>query len=150
MRRVFALWWGSESVSAKVKKVRGQDCLAITPKSAAVAYGFFRSRCSHGAVMAGLVPQGARFNHKRIFGWPWDITRIVGYEWNISHFVRFVTMQSLAQEDQHVRTVVTVVIFCEDSLSVTRARGSRCSTIDRSERYERTTTPCSRMKSVTW
>ncbi|VDP33292.1 unnamed protein product [Heligmosomoides polygyrus] len=57
--RVLALWWGSGSVSVKVKKIRDKNCLAINPKSVAVAYAFFKSRCSHVAAMAGLVPQGA-------------------------------------------------------------------------------------------
>ncbi|VDL67784.1 unnamed protein product [Nippostrongylus brasiliensis] len=107
--RVLSIWWGSGSISMKCQRIMNKAFLSINPKAVAVAYSFFKMMCTHVAIMSGLVPLDARLNHKRIPGWPWDITRIVEYGWNMGRSMEWmVEAQSLAEENQHARTIVLV------------------------------------------
>lgn len=107
--RVLAVWWGTGSISEKCRRIMDKTYLAINPKAVAVAYSFFRRRCTHVAVMSGMVPAESRLNHKGLRGWPWDITRIVEQGWNLSRAMEWTAQaQNLAEEDQHARIVILI------------------------------------------
>ncbi|XGW28157.1 hypothetical protein V3C99_008173, partial [Haemonchus contortus] len=107
--RVLAIWWGEGSVSCKVQRIMDSSSLALNPKSVAVAYCFFRFRCSHVALMSGMVPQEARFNHTILPGWPWDTSRIIQYGWHMARSMEWSTIRPVvANANEHGRTVILV------------------------------------------
>ncbi|VDO92581.1 unnamed protein product [Heligmosomoides polygyrus] len=107
--RVLAVWWGTGSISEKCRRIMDKTYLAINPKAVAVAYLFFRRRCTHVAVMSGMVPAESRLNHKGLRGWPWDTTRIVEQGWNLSRAMEWTAQaQNLVEEDQHARIVILI------------------------------------------
>ncbi|KAK6018546.1 zinc knuckle [Ostertagia ostertagi] len=107
--RALAIWWGEGSISCKVQRIVNSSYLALNPKSVAVAYCFFKSRCSHVALMSGMVPQDARFNHTILPGWPWDTSRIIQYGWHMARSLEWSTISSVVSNaNEHARTVILV------------------------------------------
>ncbi|KAK6056783.1 zinc knuckle [Cooperia oncophora] len=107
--RVLAIWWGPGSIMCKAQRIADSSYLALHPKAVAVAYSFFRSRCSHVAIMSGLVPQEARFNHTTLSGWPWDTNRIIQYGWHLSRTMEWSDVsQKIMSANEHSRVVILV------------------------------------------
>ncbi|KAK6059634.1 hypothetical protein COOONC_02733 [Cooperia oncophora] len=82
--RVIAIWQGCGTLSEKIAWICDPLHRRITPRSVALSYAFFRSRCLHISVMAGMVSADDIMRHWPISGWHCDVPTIFELGWRIS------------------------------------------------------------------
>ena len=105
--RVIAIWQGCGTLAEKVAWILDPFHRRVTPKSVALSYAFFRSRCLHVSVMAGAVPPDGIMRHPEISGWSCDITQIFEAGWRIATRISWKTAQS-AVGREHRKMLILV------------------------------------------
>lgn len=105
--RCIAIWQGVGTRAEKVKWITDPDHRRITPKSVALAYAFFKSRCVHVAVMSSVVPKNGIMRHAHIPGWGGDITHIFESAWRIASNLSWEAAKG-AVGKEHRKVVVVV------------------------------------------
>lgn len=81
--RVIAIWQGAGSRAEKAAWILDPFHRRITPRSVALSYAFFRSRCVHVSVFAGIHANGI-MRHANVCGWSCDTSRIFELGWSLA------------------------------------------------------------------
>ncbi|EYB98415.1 hypothetical protein Y032_0131g1611 [Ancylostoma ceylanicum] len=105
--RVIAIWQGLGTLAEKVKWILDPFHRRITPKSVALSYAFFRSRCLHISIMAGAVAANGIMRHAMISGWSCDITQIFELGWHIASRLSWkIAQTTVGKEHRKILIVV--------------------------------------------
>ncbi|VDP45495.1 unnamed protein product [Heligmosomoides polygyrus] len=100
---------GPGSISAKSQRIMDRHYLALSTKAMGVAYAFFRTRCSHVLLMAGLVSPKARIRHSLVSWWPWDMTRVVEYGFEIGRRLEWSAVApTVTLSDEHSKIALVI------------------------------------------
>lgn len=82
--RTVAIWQGNGSLAEKHRWILNPFHQHISPKKVAIAYTFFRERCTHVALTASTLPLNAAVRHARLAGWGCYLTEIFEAGWRIA------------------------------------------------------------------
>ncbi|EYC17492.1 hypothetical protein Y032_0030g2085 [Ancylostoma ceylanicum] len=82
--RIIAVWQGCGTLAEKITWIADPAHRRISPRSVALAYAFFRSRCMHVAIMASTVPSQGIMRHAPIPGWGCDMVHIFELAWTMA------------------------------------------------------------------
>ncbi|VDO93748.1 unnamed protein product [Heligmosomoides polygyrus] len=79
----------------------------ITPKSVALGYAFYKSKCMHIALMASVTPMDGIMRHAEIKGWDCDTSHIFELGWRMATGITWnPAAQSAVKEHKKVLFVV--------------------------------------------